>query len=98
VLLVGLGQGGALGLGLILPVLRAGAPGSVSSLTAMTLCVGYLMASAGPWLLGAVHDLAGGWDVPLAVLLAMTLLELLPGLPATRDRVLSRTPLPARRG
>jgi CP family cyanate transporter-like MFS transporter len=98
VLLVGLGQGGALGLGLILPVLRAGEPGSVSSLTAMTLCVGYLMASAGPWLLGAVHDLAGGWDVPLAVLLAMTLLELVPGLPATRDRVLSRTPLSARRG
>jgi MFS transporter, CP family, cyanate transporter len=88
VLLVGLGQGGALGLGLILPVLRGADPASVSSLTAMTLCVGYLMASVGPWLLGAVHDIAGGWDAALGVLLAMTLLELVPGLPATRDRVL----------
>jgi CP family cyanate transporter-like MFS transporter len=87
-LLVGLGQGGALGLGLILPVLRSGATGAVASLTAMTLCLGYLMASTGPWLLGAVHDIAGGWTAPLVVLLAITLLELLPGLPAARDRML----------
>jgi MFS transporter, CP family, cyanate transporter len=88
VLLVGLGQGGALGLGLILPVLRGARAGAVASLTAMTLCLGYLMASTGPWLLGAVHDVVGGWTAPLVVLLAITLLELLPGLPAARDRVL----------
>ena len=88
VLLLGLGQGGSLGLALILPVLRAAGPGSVASLTAMTLCLGYLMASAGPWILGAVHDIAGGWTAPLVVLLAITLLELVPGLPAARDRVL----------
>ena len=88
VLLIGLGQGGALGLGLILPVLRAAKVGGVASLTAMTLCVGYLMASTGPWLLGAVHDISGGWTAPLLALLAITLLELLPGLPAARDRVL----------
>lgn len=88
VLLVGLGQGGALGLGLSLPFLRAGGAGAVASLTAMTLCLGYLMASAGPWMLGAVHDTVGGWTAPLVVLLAITLFELLPGLPAARDRVL----------
>jgi CP family cyanate transporter-like MFS transporter len=88
VLLIGLGQGGALGLGLILPVLRAARAGAVASLTAMTLCLGYLMASTGPWILGAVHDIVGGWTAPLVVLLAITLLELLPGLPAARDRVL----------
>ena len=88
VVLLGLGQGGALGLGLILPVLRGGRPASVASLTAMTLCLGYLMASTGPWLLGAFRDLTGGWTAPLLALLAMTVLELVPGLPAARDRLL----------
>jgi CP family cyanate transporter-like MFS transporter len=91
VLLLGIGQGGALGLALILPVLRARGPGSVASLTAMMLCLGYLMASAGPWILGAVHDVIGGWTAPLVALLAITLLELVPGLPAVRDRVLPAT-------
>jgi MFS transporter, CP family, cyanate transporter len=96
VLLVGLGQGGALGLGLILPVLRGARAGAVASLTAMTLCLGYLMASTGPWMLGAVHDVVGGWTAPLVVLLAITLLELLPGLPAARDRSLPAPGPPAR--
>jgi CP family cyanate transporter-like MFS transporter len=54
----------------------------------MSLCVGYLVAASGPWLLGLVHDATGGWDAGLAVLLAVTLLELAPGLPAVRDRLL----------
>jgi CP family cyanate transporter-like MFS transporter len=86
VVLIGLGQGGALGLGLILPVLRARGPRPIAALAAMTLCVGYLVAATGPWLLGLVHDATGGWDVALAVLLGVTLLELVPGLPAVRDR------------
>ena len=60
----------------------------MSSLTVMTLCLGYLMASTGPWILGAVHDVVGRWTAPLVVLLGITLLELLPGLPAARHRVL----------
>jgi len=87
VILLGLGQGGALGLALILPTLRATGPRPVAALTAMSLCVGYVVAASGPWLLGLVHDAAGSWDVPLVVLLAITLLELAPGLPAVRDRV-----------
>ena len=59
--LLGLGQGGALGLALILPVLRGGEPGSVATLTAMTLSVGYLVAALGPWVAGVLHDATGGW-------------------------------------
>jgi CP family cyanate transporter-like MFS transporter len=86
VVLFGLGQGGSLGLGLILPALRSRGARTAAALTGMTLCVGYLIASTGPWLLGAVHDIAGNWDAPLVVLVAITLAELLPGIPATRDR------------
>jgi MFS transporter, CP family, cyanate transporter len=84
IVVLGIGQGGALGLGLILPALRGGDAASVAALTAMSLCVGYIVAAAGPWLLGAVHDAVGGWTVALIVFAAMCVLELAPGLPASR--------------
>jgi CP family cyanate transporter-like MFS transporter len=86
IVVLGIGQGGALGLGLILPVLRGGDAASVAALTAMSLCVGYVVAAAGPWLLGAVHDAVGGWSVALIVFAAICVLELAPGLPASRAR------------
>ena len=43
-----------------------------------------MVAAAGPWLLGAVHDAFGGWTVALIVFAAICLLELAPGLPASR--------------
>jgi CP family cyanate transporter-like MFS transporter len=58
----------------------------VASLTAMSLGVGYLVASTGPWMLGAAHDLAGGWTAPLVVLLVLTVAQIVPGLPASRAR------------
>ena len=87
-LIFGIGQGGALGLGLILPVLRGGDAASVGALTAMSLCIGYMVAATGPWVLGAVHDATGGWTVALMALAAITVLELAPGLPASRARTL----------
>ena len=74
--LIGFGQSGALGLALALPIQRGGDAPTVASLTAMALCVGYLVAATGPWLLGAVHDASGDWTVPLIVLIAITLAEL----------------------
>jgi CP family cyanate transporter-like MFS transporter len=90
VVLIGLSQGGSLGLGLILPVLRAGGSAAVASLTAMTLGVGYLVASAGPWILGAVHDLTGGWTAPLVAFGVITLAQAWPGFAAARDRLVRR--------
>jgi CP family cyanate transporter-like MFS transporter len=85
---IGLAQGGALGLALILPFLRGGSAHAVASLTAMSLSVGYLIAATGPWLAGLAHDLSGGWNAPLALLIAITLAELAVGVPATRAWVL----------
>jgi CP family cyanate transporter-like MFS transporter len=88
VVLIGLGQGGMLGLALILPVLRAATPATVASLTAMALCLGYLVASAGPWILGVAHDVSGGWTLPLVALAVITVTQLVPGLHACADRTL----------
>jgi MFS transporter, CP family, cyanate transporter len=89
-MLIGFGQSGALGLGLALPIQRGGDAPTVASLMAMTLCVGYLVAAAGPWLLGAVHDAAGDWSAPLVVLIAITLAELVPGVVAARASTIAR--------
>jgi CP family cyanate transporter-like MFS transporter len=84
-MLIGVGQGGALGLALILPVLRGAGAAAVAALTALSLSAGYLLASIGPTLLGLARDLSGGWTVPLVLLVALTLVELLPGWKASSD-------------
>jgi MFS transporter, CP family, cyanate transporter len=88
VALIGVGQGGMLGLALILPVLRARSAQSVASLTAMALCVGYIVAAAGPWILGLVHDASGSWSAALVAFLIITLAQLAPGAHACRARLL----------
>ena len=79
VVLIGLGQGGSLGLGLVLPVLRGAGAAAVAALTALTLSAGYLLCAIGPTLVGAAHDASGGWTLPLLLIVAITLAELGPG-------------------
>jgi MFS transporter, CP family, cyanate transporter len=93
--LFGIGQGAVLGLALILPVLRGRDVGTVASLTAMTLCVGYLVASTGPWVLGLAHDLTGDWTVPLVILVAACAAQIPVGWRAAQDRVIGRVEAPA---
>jgi CP family cyanate transporter-like MFS transporter len=50
----------------------------------MALSVGYLIAASGPWIVGLAHDVSGGWGIPVAVIVAMTLAEIVVGIPATR--------------
>ena len=60
---LGIGQGGALGLALMLPVLRGKNPGEVAGMAAMAMGVGYLIAAGGPALVGAVFDLTDSVDL-----------------------------------
>ena len=64
-----------LGLGLILPVLRGRDAGQVAGMTAMSMGVGYLIASTGPALVGAIRDLSGGWTWPIIALIVITIAE-----------------------
>jgi CP family cyanate transporter-like MFS transporter len=83
--LLGIAQGGALGLALILPVLRGRTGPAVAALTAMALSIGYLLASVGPFLAGVAHDATGGWTLPLLFLMAITAAELAVGVPACKN-------------
>lgn len=80
--LLGVGQGGAVGLALTLIVLRTGDAVTASRLSGMAQTVGYLLAAAGPLAAGAVHQATGSWTVPIALVLCVCAAALAVGLPA----------------
>jgi len=59
--LLGLGQGGTFALALTLIVLRSRDAHVAANLSSMAQGVGYTLASMGPFAVGLVHDLTGGW-------------------------------------
>lgn len=69
--LLGVGQGGALGLALTMMVLRARDAHTAARLSGMAQTWGYLLAAAGPLVLGAVHQVTDGWTLPLLLLLGV---------------------------
>ncbi|MFE0760535.1 CynX/NimT family MFS transporter [Streptomyces smyrnaeus] len=89
--LLGLGQGGALGMALTLMVLRSGDAHTAARLSGMAQTWGYLLAAAGPVVLGAVHQVTGGWTVPIVLLLCVCAGLVLLGLGAGRDRRIGGT-------
>jgi CP family cyanate transporter-like MFS transporter len=88
ILLLGLAQGSALGLGIFFTMARAPDPVAAASLSALAQGWGYLLAALGPLAVGLLHASTGGWDVPVALLLVLCAVELAAGWLAARDRVL----------
>jgi CP family cyanate transporter-like MFS transporter len=96
--ILGLGQGMCISLALGFIVARAPDVQHTARLSTMAQGVGYLIASAGPFGLGALHDLTGGWKVPMLALTSILVPILLTGLGASRERhVLDPSRFDARR-
>jgi CP family cyanate transporter-like MFS transporter len=83
--LIGIG-GGAFPVALTLIAMRARTPAGTITLSAFAQSAGYLVASIGPVLIGALHDWTGGWRVPLICLCGVLALHLLAGLAAAWPR------------
>jgi CP family cyanate transporter-like MFS transporter len=75
VLLLGVGQGAALGLAIYFTAARAPDPVSAASLSAFAQGGGYLVATVGPLAFGFLHAATGSWTVPVACLLGVFALE-----------------------
>jgi MFS transporter, CP family, cyanate transporter len=71
--LLGLGVGGMFALALTLLVELAPTPAAAASLSGMALLVGYLLASTGPVLAGALYDATGSYRVLFLALAAIGL-------------------------
>jgi CP family cyanate transporter-like MFS transporter len=87
VALFGVAQGGGFALALTLVVLRSATPLTAARLGGVAQCLGYLLAAAGPVVLGALHDATGGWSWPVALLLVLLVPMAAVGWGAARDAV-----------
>ncbi|GLZ14607.1 MFS transporter [Actinomadura sp. NBRC 104425] len=91
---LGFAQGALFATALALLGLRAHDAQVAAQLSGMAQGVGYVIAALGPLLVGALHDMTGGWTVPMAVVLAVTAGLAVPGLAAARERTVG-APVPA---
>jgi MFS transporter, CP family, cyanate transporter len=76
--------------------LRARTPEGTAALSGFTQSVGYLIAVIGPFTIGALYDASGGWELPLWLLIALCVPQVLVGIYASRtryveDELVSRT-------
>ncbi|MER7755759.1 MFS transporter [Kitasatospora sp. NPDC097643] len=86
--ILGVAQGGSLGLGLAFIVLRTGSAAGAAQLGGMSQAIGYLVAAAGPVGAGALHQLTGGWTTTLALMLVLVVVVGAAGWGAGRNRTL----------
>ena len=86
VVLVGLAAGAQIPIPLSLFGLRTRNHEQAASLSGMAQSVGYLLAAFGPILVGVLHDTTGSWNVPLALLLVVSLGIAVFGILAGRPR------------
>ena len=82
---LGFGYGASMMLGLTFIGLRTKNAGDTAALSGMAQCVGYLMAAAGPLLLGQLHDWTGGWTGPLLITAAISVAGAFTGMLAGRN-------------
>ena len=93
-LLFGLGQGAALGLAIYFTAARAPDAVTSASLSAFTQGAGYLVATAGPLLVGLLHAVTGTWTVAVLAMLVVIVFEGIVGWQAGRARTLPAAPGP----
>ncbi|BCL73905.1 MFS transporter (plasmid) [Vibrio nigripulchritudo] len=84
-LLLGFGQGAGPSLGAFLFVAKASNIETATRISAMAQTLGYLIAAAGPLLVGAIYHLTETWNVPILILVAILVVELIVSLPAGRN-------------
>jgi MFS transporter, CP family, cyanate transporter len=86
IIFLGIGGGTSFALAMIFLTLRTKDAQDAASLSGMSQAVGYLLAASGPTLFGWLHDVSGGWSIPLLLLLVVTGLLFLCGWGACRNR------------
>ncbi len=93
VCLLGLGQGGAFGLSVFLFTARAADSHTAAALSGFAQGLGYLLAAAGPLLIGLLHSVTGSWTVPVVILLCVSGCQFVTGLLASRDKTIGAADL-----
>jgi CP family cyanate transporter-like MFS transporter len=91
--ILGVGQGGAFGIGLLFFALRSRDPHSAGQLSALAQTVGYIFGGLiGPFAVGVIYDWTGSWQVVTIFYLAVGFASLVLGIGAGRARTVGREP------
>ncbi|MEU0518951.1 MFS transporter [Streptosporangium sp. NPDC006007] len=85
--LVGVAMG-SFPLALTMLALRTRTPEATAALSAFGQSTGYLIAGAGPLVVGVMHETTGGWTLPFLLLFAVVAVQLATGWYAGRSRYL----------
>jgi CP family cyanate transporter-like MFS transporter len=88
VAILGIGQGAQFGLALLMVVVRSADGDVAARLSSMAQSGGYLIAAAGPFVMGMLHTTTGGWYLPIIFLILANLFGFAMGYRAARDRVI----------
>lgn len=86
VTVAGFGSGAVFVLALSFLGLRSSHSGTAARLGGMAQCLGYLLASIGPFLMGAFYDLTHSWVPMLVFCITVSSINIAFGLAAGRDR------------
>lgn len=86
IILIGIGSGSSFSLAMMFFTLRTRNGREAAELSGMAQSFGYLLAAVGPVLIGALHDLTGGWLSPLILLSFVSLILLVAGIYSGRAR------------
>ena len=85
-IVLGLGQGGTFSLALTLIVLRSRDAHVAANLSGMAQGIGYTVASMGPFAVGLVHELTGGWSAVGWIFAVVGIGAIIAGLGAGRAK------------
>lgn len=88
-ILFGIATGFAFSLAMMFFTLRTRSAHEAAELSGMAQSAGYLLAAIGPTLFGLLHDATQSWTLPLMLLIAASLLILVFGWFAGKDRYLN---------
>lgn len=89
-LLLGMSGSSSFAAVLIFIVQRSPDAAHAAALSGMSQAVGYSIAATSPFLFGALHDLTGGWTVPVLMVLASMAPFLWAMLGASRHRLIGQ--------
>ncbi|GAA1479847.1 CynX/NimT family MFS transporter [Gordonia sinesedis] len=83
------GPGAGISLALLFMVLRSGSATQTGQVSGMAQSVGYVLAAAGPIVIGAVHDATGSWTAAMAVLAIAVVPQAIAASFAARDTTMA---------
>ena len=86
IIFIGLGLSGMFALALSFLSIRARTPMQAAELSGMAQSLGYILAAVGPIFIGYLSDFTNGWTIPLIAIMIVTVLVMLFGFGAGRNK------------